>query len=110
MVKRGTRATHVSPELWQAVMLRDQRCFLAKVEPDHLCYDVWDRPHGSDDLDRLTLEHVKEYLMMGRRAPSDERHLVALCGAANLAVPSRAQRDLMRVYLRETYPGWGLAG
>jgi hypothetical protein len=39
--------------------------------------------------------------MMGKKAPTDLAHLVALCGYANVAVPSRAMRDGMRQYLRE---------
>ena len=38
--------------------------------------------------------------MMGKRAPSDAWHLVAMCGWANVAVPSKAQREAMREYLR----------
>jgi hypothetical protein len=39
--------------------------------------------------------------MMGKKAPTDLAHLVALCAYANVAVPSRAMRDGMRQYLRE---------
>jgi hypothetical protein len=38
--------------------------------------------------------------MMGRKAPDDLAHLVAMCGFANVAVPSKTTRDLIRDYLR----------
>ena len=37
--------------------------------------------------------------MMGRKAPDDLAHLVAMCGFANVAVPSRVIRDQIRAYL-----------
>lgn len=37
--------------------------------------------------------------MMGRRAPSDRKHMVALCLDANVGVPSKAEREWMRQYL-----------
>ncbi len=95
MVKRYNRVT---PELRRAILLRDRRCFLADDE-GHICRDLWGTPHAPDDLDRLTLEHVKDDLMAGRRAPSDERHLLALDGWANFHVPSKAVRERMRAYL-----------
>lgn len=92
--------SRVTPAVALAVFARDQRCFLAKIEPDHRCRDVWGRPHASTDLARLTLEHVKDGPRMAKRAPSDPAHLVALCGYANVAVPSRSQREAMRAYLK----------
>jgi hypothetical protein len=90
----------VTPELREAVLRRDGECFLAKIEPGHICRDIWGVAHAPDDLNRLTLEHVKDASMMGRRAPSDAAHLVALCAAANFGVPNRSQRNSMRAYLR----------
>lgn len=90
----------VSPELRELVLRRDQRCFLAKIDAAHECRDVWGQPHASDDLDRLTLEHVKAHLAMGRRAPSDPAHLLALCGWRNsVRPPTKTERALMRSYL-----------
>lgn len=83
-----------------AVFARDGGCLLAKLEPGHQCRDVWNQPHAANDFDRLTLEHVHtDGSMMGKRAPNDERHLVTLCGFANVNVPSRSQRDAFRAYL-----------
>lgn len=94
------RYGRVSPEVRERVLRRDGRCFLAD-EPGHVCRDLWGTPHAPDDLDRLSLEHVKTELAYGRRAPSDERHLLALCAFANVSVPSKAQRARMRAYLAE---------
>lgn len=90
----------VTPEVREAVLRRDGRCFLARTDPGHLCRDVWGYAHRSDDLSRLTLEHVKDEPRMGVRAPSDVAHLVALCGAVNIGVPSKVLRGAMREYLR----------
>lgn len=89
----------VTPELHAAVLTRDRQCVLAKMDPAHVCRDIFGNVHRSDDLGRLTLEHVKTELRMGRRAPSDLEHLIALCGFANNAVPSKAQRQAFRAYL-----------
>lgn len=92
----------MSTELHAAVLLRDRRCVLSFLEPGHVCRDQWGLPHDSGDFGRLTLEHVHDgYGLMGRRAPSDMAHLVALCGAANVGVPSKTQRQAMRRYLAE---------
>lgn len=95
-----SRPYRVDPAIRRAVLERDGACILAKIEPDHVCRDLWGHPHASDDLDRLSLEHVKDQLTMGKRAPSDEAHMVALCGYANVAVPSKRQREYFRDYLR----------
>jgi hypothetical protein len=90
----------VNPETRRAVLVRDGACLLSKIEPGHECRDMWGDPHRPDDLDKLTLEHVKDHSMMGKRAPSDERHMVALCASANIGVPSHSQREAFRSYLR----------
>lgn len=95
-----TRKDPVTPELHAAVLVRDRGCILAKIEPDHLCRDTWGTPHASTDLAKLTLEHVHDgYGQMGKRAPSDRRHLLALCAAANVGAPSKSQRAAFRAYL-----------
>ena len=95
------RVDRVTPEAREAVLLRDGRCLLSRIEPDHICRDRWGNPHPSTDLYRLTLEHVKDQPRMGRRAPSDPQHMVALCWSANVGVPSKEQRAAFRAYLRE---------
>lgn len=94
-----TRKDAVTPSLHAAVLRRDRECVLAKMDRTHVCRDVWGNPHPSDDLAKLSLEHVKDEPMMGRRAPSDLAHLVALCYAANVGVPSKVQRQGFRDYL-----------
>lgn len=61
---------------------------------------LWNQPHAPNDFDRLTLEHVKSDLRIGVRAPNDLEHLVALCGYANVNVPTKVQRAALREYLR----------
>ena len=83
----------------EAILRRDKECLGHKLDPDHVCRDGWGNPHSPYDLNRLSLEHVKTELRMGRRAPSDERHLVALCHSLNQRVPSKAEREAFRSYL-----------
>jgi hypothetical protein len=89
----------VDPAVREFVMRRDRECFLAKVEPGHICRDLWGVPHAPDDLSKLSLEHVKDQPRMGVRAPSDAAHMLALCAYSNVAVPNRSQRNAMRAYL-----------
>lgn len=89
----------VTSELRWAVFRRDGGCFMVRLNPEHVCYDQWGEPHAPNALDKLTLEHVKDHPRMGRRAPSDARHLVALCWTANVGVPSKQARAAMREYL-----------
>jgi hypothetical protein len=91
----------VTPEVREAVLRRDKMCVLFKLDVDHWCKDAWGNSHHPEDIDKLTLEHVKDELAMGKRAPSDPQHLVALCAHANIGVPSKAQRAMLRQYLRE---------
>lgn len=84
-----------------AVFARDGGCVLAKLEAGHACRDIWGQTHAPNDFDRLTLEHVKSDLRTGVRAPNDLAHLVALCGYANVNVPTKTQRALFRSYLSE---------
>jgi hypothetical protein len=91
----------VTPEVREAVLRRDGMCVLAKLERAHWCRDAWGTYHDAADLSKLSLEHVKDELAMGKRAPSDPQHLVALCAHANIGVPSKAQRAMLRQYLRE---------
>jgi hypothetical protein len=90
----------VNRELRDAVLRRDGCCVLLRLDPKHLCRTVWGEYHDPRDLSLLTVEHVKTEPMMGRKAPDDLAHLVAMCGFANVAVPSKATRDAIRDYLR----------
>lgn len=95
------RRDPVTPEVAAEVFARDKRCVLSIFDASHACYNAWGDPHASDDLDKLTLEHVKDRLRMGKRAPSDAGHLVALCGHRNsIRPPTKIERVLMRQYLQ----------
>lgn len=57
---------------------------------------------------RLTLDHVRDQPMMGKKAPDDERHLVTLCESHHLWTQAgrnwaTANRPLLREYLEEMY-------
>jgi len=100
-----TQPYRVDPTIRAEIMLRDKECVLAKIEPGHVCRDIWGDVHAPDNLARLSLEHVKmNGSMMGKRAPSTPDSMLALCGWANVRVPSRSQREAMRAYLRALYP------
>ena len=99
MLRRKPRRDPVTPELREAILERDGWCVLAKIDSDHQCRDIWGYPHHPADKARLTIEHVKSDLRMGLRAPSDRKHLIALCGAANTGAPSKADRQAFRAYL-----------
>jgi len=84
----------------EAVIRRDGACLMFLFDQHHICRDTWGRSHGPRALEKLTIEHVHEgYGLMGRRAPSDRMHMVALCHAANVGVPSKEARAFFRGYL-----------
>jgi hypothetical protein len=94
-----SRRDPVTPDVAEYVKLRDGACVLSLMETMHRCRNQWGDPIAAFDLGAMTLEHVKSELRMGKRAPSDPAHLVTLCGYANVNVPTKAQRELMRRYL-----------
>lgn len=99
------RRDPVTPETREAVFLRDKMCVLAIRDMAHTCFDAWGQEHDSDDLDRLTLEHVKSKLMMGRRAPSEPSSLVTLCYFRNVIRPmTKVERAWTREYLLRVEP------
>jgi len=100
-VKRRPHADPVTSELRDFVLARDGMCFKYRVDDKHYCHDAFGNPHSPFDRERLSLDHVKDAPRMGKRAPSDAAHLVAMCHAANGAVPSKAVRELERKYLQE---------
>lgn len=98
MRRRGHKDI-VTPEVRAFVLRRDGECLAHKFDASHVCRDIWGTPHSPYDMDKCSLEHVKSELRLGRRAESDPAHLVALCAAANIGVPSKALRTYMRAYL-----------
>src|SRR5262245_14194837 len=100
------RADGVTPELRDRVLRRDARCFASRLDFNHVCRDAWGVAHMPYDVQRLTLDHVHdEGGTIGKRAPSDEYHLVAMCAALNIAGPSRRVREAEREYLRRLRGG-----
>lgn len=57
----------VTPEVRAHVLARDGGCVARVLDSPERCWG------------RITLDHVKAQQRMGDRAPSDPRHLVALC-------------------------------
>jgi len=87
----------------QHVLDRDRFCVLFIRDPEHACHRMG-FPHRPSNKRLLTVEHVKDNAMMGKRAPSDRRHMVAMCFDSNVAVPSKAMREWIREYLRRVEP------
>jgi len=78
----------VTPELREAVFRRDMGCIAPFIEKTiDLCSG------------RLTLDHVKDQPMMGKRAPSDMEHLVTVCWHHHLDGWATAHRPELRAYL-----------
>jgi hypothetical protein len=70
------------------VFARDGGCIVKQLVPSHVC-------SGG-----LTIEHVKDSPRMGKRAPSDRRHMVLACWQANVwTVETSKYRPLIREYL-----------
>ena len=91
-----TRVTHV---LHDAVLRRDKECVAAKLGFPHVCRDQWGVAHAPTALPLLTIEHVKDELRMGVRAPSDMAHMIAVCAFINLKPPTKEMRAAFREYL-----------
>ena len=82
------KRSRVSPELHAYVLERDGMCFMKRIDPEHVCGGY------------MTVDHVNDGGgKMGKRAPSDAKHLVALCLEANVRGPSREVRQAEREYL-----------
>lgn len=60
---------------------------------------------GVDACDgRITLDHVKDQPMMGKKAPDDIHHLASICWHHHLDGWATANRPLLREYLKEVSP------
>lgn len=93
-------------ELRSYVIQRDGQCVAALLDLSHQCRDKWGVPHSPSDLDRLTLEHVKDQPMMGRKAPDEPHHAIALCHDANaVSYWGSANRALEKAYLAGVVSG-----
>lgn len=105
-VKAPRQDEAVSPGLHRAVLERDRFCFLFLLDPHHVCYTRFGNRHEPDDKLRLTVDHFwLTGARLGRRAPSDLEHLVALCAIENNRPPSHKTREAERDYVEGMYPG-----
>lgn len=84
-------------ELRANVLFRDGRCVASLLDGHHICADRWGEEHRPDDLDRLTLEHVREHPGGMRR--DEPGWCLTLCFAANMAHWSSANPVAARSYL-----------
>lgn len=99
----------MTPELRLRVFKRDGGCVAPKLDAHaDACRGRWGerlvvvRRVGSDELldySALTLDHVRDHAMMGKRAPSDELHLVTLCWHHHLDGWATSHRPALRAYL-----------
>lgn len=94
--RSARKADPVTPDVRLAVFARDGGCVAVRLGED-----------PASCSGRLTLEHVKDALRMGKRAPSDTAHLVALCEghtedgarAGHQWNTAREHRQAVRAYL-----------
>jgi len=74
------------------VLTRDRGCVAPRLGAEDGCSGRW------------TLDHVKDQPRMGKRAPSDPEHLVALCWHHHLDGWATSHRPELREYLRQVSP------
>ena len=90
-LRRHGKKDPVTEDLVLVVLLRDKM---------HCVAPVIDLSQLGKCSGRLTLDHVKDQPRMGRRAPSDERHLVTLCAYHHLESGwATSHRPQLRLYL-----------
>ena len=82
-----TRRDPVAQWLHDLVLVRDGDCVALRLGATDAC------------AGRLTLDHVKDAPMMGRRAPSDPRHLATICFHHHLDGWATSHRPELRDYL-----------
>lgn len=88
------RRDAVRSDVWAAVVRRDGGACVAPMIAMR-AKELLDLCSG-----RLTLDHVKDQPMMGKRAPSDPEHLVTLCWHHHLDGWATSHRPELREYLR----------
>ena len=89
-IRRHRKSDPVTPELRAQVLERDGGCVAPRLGAQASC----DGP--------LTLDHVREQPMMGKRAPSDLDHLVTLCRWHHIDGGwATSHRPELRAYLLE---------
>jgi hypothetical protein len=85
----------MTPEAHAAILARDKVCFLYRMDLRHVCRDRWGSIHEPDDRRQLTVDHVKDAPMMGKRG----KRGIAMCGWGNFMGPSRLVRWAEREWL-----------
>jgi hypothetical protein len=109
-IKRKSRpdADKVTPEVYEEVMRLDGFTCKARELDPHAgeCRNQWGHPFSGtwrQSFGRLgaylTLDHVSEQSTLGKRAPSDARHLIVLCWGHHLGHWATSHRYLEREYL-----------
>jgi len=92
-----TRRDRITPELAQAVFARDSGCIAPRLGAETPCWG------------RITIEHVKAQLRMGKRAEPRPDRLVSICeGHSEPGMKAgiswnatKANRAKVRAYLEE---------
>ena len=87
-------------DLRRLVLMRDQACVLALIDPTHECADRWGYAHLHTDVQKLTLGHIKEHPGGMRR--DDPGWCIAQCARSNELheETTKAHRGLVLAYLR----------
>lgn len=84
-------------ELRSEVIYRDGACVASLLDRSHECRDRWGRPHRPDELDSLTLGHVREEPGGMRR--DEPGWCIAQCWASNAEHWESANAVAARSYL-----------
>ena len=95
MLRRKRHSDPVTPEVAEAVLRRDFRGCVAQ----RIAIVTLSRIDACDG--RVTLDHVRDEPMMGKRAPSDPQHLVTLCWHHHLDGWATSNRPALRAYLAQ---------
>jgi len=97
----------------QLVLIRDAMCFLYRLDRSHVCHDAFGGRHYGTDIHRMTVDHFHLHAggTLGKKAPDDRYHTVAMCHEGNVGCPSAEVRQAERDYIIASYPGrpWEVA-
>lgn len=111
-MQRQPRKDPVTPQLREQVIRRDMREWVLRLPMVELqrvgiatragCVATFLDPSGSGPCSGpLTLDHVKDAPMMGKRAPSDIYHLATICLWHHVETRwATSNRTLLRWYLK----------
>lgn len=90
-LRRHSKRDPVTPTMALRVFARDRGCLAPQLSGDIEAVSCGGR---------LTLDHVRDQPMMGKRAPSDERHLATVCEAHHIWTGwATSHRPELRAYL-----------